>query len=73
MRCVSWNELLIILVAVFFAVTAHAGTWSLRQQNDQRIVDATGTAAVGDLRVNAFLSLSCNKQGAPMAWLDCAQ
>ncbi len=62
---------IIILAAVFFAVAAHAGAWSLRQQNDQRIVDATGTAAVGDLSVKAFLSLSCNKQGAPMAWLDC--
>lgn len=61
----------IILAAVFFAVTAHAGTWSLRQQNDQSIVEATGTAAVGDLSVKAFLSLSCNKKGAPVAWLDC--
>jgi hypothetical protein len=62
---------IIIIVAVFSAATAHAGAWSLRQQNDQRIVEATGTAAVADLYVNAFLSLSCNKKGAPVAWLDC--
>jgi hypothetical protein len=62
---------ILILAAIFSAVTAHAGTWSLKQRNDQRIVEAAGAAAVGDVRVNAFLSLSCNKTGATVARLDC--
>ena len=51
-------------------MAAHAGAWSLKQQNDPAIVEAAGTAVVGDLRVKAFVSLSCNKKGAPVAWLD---
>ena len=59
-----------ILATIFFAASAHAGTWSLKQKNGGPLVEANGTAAVGDLRVNAFLGFSCNKKGDPVAWLD---
>ncbi len=61
---------IILFISIFSAVAAHAGTWNLKQQNDQPVVETTGTAAVGDMRVKAFVSMSCNKKGAPVAWLD---
>ena len=64
------QKTLIILIMIFCAVSAQAGTWSLKQKNGDPVVEATGTAAIGDLRVNAFLNFSCNKKGEPVAWLD---
>jgi hypothetical protein len=60
---------ILILIVIFSAVPAPAGTWSLKQ-NDKSILETTGTAAVGALQVKAYVSLSCNKKGNPVAWLD---
>jgi hypothetical protein len=61
---------ILAFIVVFSAASAQAGAWSLMQKNGEPVVEATGTAAIGDLRVNAFLSFSCNKKGEPAAWLD---
>jgi hypothetical protein len=59
-----------VLLLAIVAVARAADTWRARGDADQRVVETTGTATVGDLRVAAFLNLSCNRTGAPVAWLD---
>ena len=67
---VMLQKILIMLIVICCAASAHAGSWSLKQKNGDPVVEATGTAAIGDLRIHAFLNFSCNKKGEPAAWLD---
>lgn len=64
-----WLRTFLALVAVVSAANGGA-PWTAKTGSDQRVVETTGTALVGDLRVNSFLSLSCNRTGVPVAWLD---
>jgi len=60
-----------VVVLVGLVAAASAGeTWTAKGDADRRVVETTGSAQVGGLRVDAFVSLSCNRTGAPVAWLD---
>ena len=68
-RRTIWG-VLVILVTVAPAMAGAPGTWTEKPGSDGRSVETSGIAVVGDLRVDAFLSLLCNRTGAPVAWLD---
>lgn len=58
------------MALVSAAAMADPGAWTARDEHGERSAEATGTAAVGELRVPAFLRLACNRTGSVVAWLD---
>jgi len=68
-RCAGWG-IVVILVTAAAAMAAPAGTWDAKAGSDGQTVETSSTATIGGLRVDAFLSLLCNRTGAPAAWLD---
>ena len=59
-----------LMVLVSAAAMADPGALTLHDEHGARSIDATGSAAVGDLRVPAFLRLGCNRTGRILGWLD---
>jgi hypothetical protein len=62
--------IILFVISCFCASSAQAGGWSLKQKNGGPVIEAEGTASAGDLRVKAFLNLSCNTTGSIFGWLD---
>ncbi len=64
------RSVFVILAAAAMAAAAATGEWTAKPGTDGVTVETIGTAQVGDVHTGAFLSVTCNRTRAPVAWLD---
>jgi hypothetical protein len=70
MKLLLWTLHVSLMLIAFRPTVSAAAPWTVKDRNGQRIVETVGAAQVGNLQVDAFLSLLCNQVGEPIAWLD---